>query len=216
MMKKSLIASIFWFVVVCFGVTSQAGVILNVSLTNINNSATEVTFDIEATFSSLDGNGDPQLDDFVSSLSFGLDRSSAGLISMGPIPYDRFSVETTGYPWDGAVDDVNGLLDLTARSSGFDPDPHSDYLVHNTPLIIARLHLSTVGLANDDYLVSLNSAINLGQGTLDGVDNEVTDRISIKDVTFTVVGNQTVPEPSSIAILGLGVAAVLMGRRRSA
>lgn len=211
-MKRSLI-SICVFVTACYSATAQASVLLNVSLTNFTQSTIEVSFDIEATFSSLDVNGDPQSGDFVSSLLFGLENSSAGLLSAGLTPYDRFTVDTTGYPWDGAVDNVNGRISLDARTL-------SDNLVDNTPLILARLHISTVGLANDNYVLSLKSPINFGQGTLDGVDNDVLDnsvsnKISVNDGTFTILSNHTVPEPSSLTILMLGAVAVLMSRRRN-
>ena len=201
MIKNSLIF-ICLFVAACFNATAHASVMLDVSLANFTQSATEVTFDIEATFSSLDP------DDFVSSLVFGLENSSAGLMSAGPTPYGRFMVETFGYPWDGGVDDVNGRIVLDARTN-------LDYLSHDAPLILARLHISTVGLANDDYILSLNSPINYGQGRIDGVDNAEFNTISIKDVPFTVAGNQTVPEPNSMAILGIGAVALLWSRRRS-
>jgi PEP-CTERM motif len=209
MMKKCLIASLCWFVIACYGVTSHATVMLNVSLTNFAQSSTEVTFDIEAAFSSLDINGDPQLGDFVSSLLFGLENSSAGLLSVGPNPYDRFTAETAGFPWDGGVDAVNGRISLDARTN-------LDYLVHDTPLTLARLHISTEGLANDDYVLSLNSSNNFGQGTLDGVDNDVLLASSIITLEgkFTVFNNTVVPEPGSMSILGLGAVSIFCVYRR--
>ena len=207
MMKNSFI-SICLLVTACYAAPAHANVLLNVSLTNFTQSTIEVSFDIEATFSSLDSNGDPQSGDFVSSLLFGLENSSASLLSSGLHPYDRFTVDTAGYPWDGAVDDDNGRISLDARTL-------PDYLVDNTPLILARLYISTVGLANDNYVLSLNSPINFGQGTLDGVPNDVLDKISVNDGTFTVLSNHTVPEPSSLTILMLGAVAMLNCRRRS-
>ncbi len=206
-MKNSFI-SICLLVTACYAAPAHANVLLNVSLTNFTQSTIEVSFDIEATFSSLDSNGDPQSGDFVSSLLFGLENSSASLLSVGLTPYDRFTVDTAGYPWDGAVDDDNGRISLDARTL-------PDYLVDNTPLILARLYISTVGLANDNYVLSLNSPINFGQGTLDGVPNDVLDKISVNDGTFTVLSNHTVPEPSSLTILMLGAVAMLNCRRRS-
>ena len=212
MIKNSLI-SICLLVTACYAAPAHANVLLNVSLTNFTQSTIEVSFDIEATFSSLDVNGDPQSGDFVSSLVFGLENSSASLLSVGLTPYDRFTVDTAGYPWDGAVDNVIGRISVDARTP-------SDYLVDNTPLILARLHISTVGLANDNYVLSLNSPSNFGQGTLDTMPNEelnnnVSNKISVNDGTFTVLSNHTVPEPGSLTILMLGAVAMLNCRRRS-
>jgi PEP-CTERM motif len=200
-MIRSFTLVICLLVSVCLAATAQASVMLDVALANPLQTDNEVSFDIFATFSS------PNSNDFLNALTLSLENSSADLIS-------AISVITSDTNhWDGGS--ANGIIDLTAPSSG-GPGPYDDYLRPGVPRVLARLLIDTTGLANGSYLVSLAfPSVNEGQGTLNGFVNEILlgSDISTTDVNFKVSRTAVIPEPGSMAILGLGAVSILFGYR---
>jgi hypothetical protein len=212
---KTLLLGVCLLFVTSFAATVNAGVMLNVALTPAAGfpTSTHVAFDIVATFTSTDGNGDPQTSDFVNSITLWLDGSDLDLIATG---FDRFSIDAVGFPWDGAVESTLGFINLTALSSF--PNPDANFLFHGSTLTLARLLIDTAGLQTlTNYNVSLASVNNTASGLFNAADTELTNdpitQISSPSISFEVFQTAVVPEPNSSVILGLGVFTVLFGRR---
>lgn len=197
------------FVIVTLGPHAHGGVLINASLTNPTMGFSDVTFDIEATFTA------PQTGDFIRSLTLELNISSDLLAASPSDPYERFSVATAG-SWIVFFDAINGRVFLDASEvSGFPPVP-IDPLVDGVTQTLARLRVNTTGLLPNTYIISLDSSNNSAIGTVNGSENFDVDHNSIlvDDNSFTITGILAVPEPASIFVLGFCAVPMLLNRRR--
>ncbi len=123
------------------------------------------------------------------------------------------TVNTTAWHYVAATVDLTGS---TLKTYLFDS---TGTLVGGTPL--------TSAITVTDWNVE-GGSITLGNRTIpDGSATQALDEFSIDNVVLSqselqarvndmVAGNQLVPEPGSIALLGLGAAAVLLRRRHNA
>lgn len=126
------------------------------------------------------------------------------------------------YNWDNAANVLythllnSGTLGVT---SGWDNESGGDYFSGKGPLLVTYTNLTTAPrdltyLFTDAQLTSLNTYAADGRFAL-GFDPDChffNDGVSL-DVTVSQVGS--VPEPATMAIMGIGAVAVMLKRRRA-
>ena len=98
---------------------------------------------------------------------------------------------------------LNGGSDITLGSAADSIEPDFDYEISFISAFRTILGTATVSGGND---IEINIETD--------PDSTSTNRNTLNGVTFELVGGSTVPEPSSLALLGLGGLVGLTRRRR--